>query len=248
MRTIIILFMLFFAACLYGDDFEIQEDSYFSPPRTKIIWSIASGISSGSANGFLGMNNGMAGDAELIRFVGRVKPGHRFFEYIWATFGINYNLYEYDTYMYETISEQLVMGIGIKLSDEGLLKHITPYLGAGGGYGAILERLGLDSDAPQMEAYDGAFYIQTGGIEFKLINTFTLFIEEKYIWGKILASKHNYIPYEYGDDEGRAYTDVPPDRSFSSNKMDLSQVLIKAGIRFYWGQNMFWMYPFFWEK
>ncbi len=35
------------------------------------------------------------------------------------------------------------------------------------------------------------------------------------------------------------HTGVPPEESFTRNKINLSQVLIKTGVRFYWSENMF---------
>ncbi len=194
MRILIIILLLTFTTVLYADDFENQEDSYFSPPRTKIVWSMASGMGFGSANGFLGMNNGISGDVELFRIIGSIKPENIFFKYIWMTFNLNYNLYENEgaPNMYEVLSEHLIMGIGLKLSDEGFLKYFTPYLGAGAGYGAVFHRTGLDSDTPEMNINDGVFYAQAGGIEIKLINNLSFFIEEKYIWGTIIQD-NNYI-------------------------------------------------------
>ena len=72
MVRITMLLLLFFVTTLYGTDFETQQDSYFGHVRTKIVWSGASGLSTGSANGFLGMKNGIAGDVELGKF-GTVK-------------------------------------------------------------------------------------------------------------------------------------------------------------------------------
>lgn len=245
MRKIIIFLILICTSKLYGANFETQKDSYFGRVRTKIIWSIASGLSTGSANGFLGLRDGFAGDAELLRFVGRIKPEHRIFEYIWMSLGFGYNLYEDDNNMYEVLTDQVCMGVGLKISDKGFWRNITPYIGGGAGYGAVFHRTGINSDDPEVTVNDGVVYLQTGGMEFKLFNTITLFVEEKYIWGTIL-DKRNYIPLEYEHDDWQE--NVPLEKSFARKEIDMHQFTIKAGIRFYWGQNMFWFFPFFWEK
>ncbi len=245
MKKIIIFLVLIFAVNLYGQVFETQEDSYFGHTRTKMIFSLALGLSSGSANGFLGLGNGFSGDLEYIRLVGRIKPAAWYIKYFFLTMGLSYNLYETDTSMYEIISDQFMAGLGFKMGNKGIWEDITLYLGGGAGFGLLLSRTGLNTGSVNMSDSDGAIYLQNAGIEYKLSDTITFFVEEKYMWGKI-PGNDNYIPDKYEHMGGN--NKIEPGDTFDRNLIDMSQITMKLGVRLYWGQNLFWFFPFFWEK
>ena len=145
------------------------------------------------------------------------------------------------------VGEQIIGGMAFNLADRGLLKRFNPYIGFGGGYGAAMVRFNIDTNDPDISADDGFMYVHAGGMEIKIADQFSIFIEEKYIWGTLKVNRDKSISSYYQHEETEIiYTEE--DLSFNKQTLNLNQILIKTGIRFYWGQDMFWMYPFFWEK
>ncbi len=250
-----ILIFILICTCLYAekededDNFITQRDSYFRSERTKLIWSIASGFGSGSAHGYRGLSSGWIADLELIRLVGEIKPENKFFKYFWLTFGANYTEYEDDHNIYELIYNKGCIGVGFQLQKQGFWEDIIPYFGGGGGFGIHMNKFGVDSSSPLKETGTWVFYMQVAGLEYRMTETVTFFIEENYTWGKLQSLSRedtNYIPDKYDYSNEREI--VSSDASFYKDDVTMRQLTIRAGFRFYWGQNMFWFFPFFWEK
>ena len=116
-KFLIILFIMYLINFIYADDFLPQNDSYFGERRTKIIWTLGSGVSSGSAYGYQEQQNGFTGDLELFRTIGRIKPENFLLKYIWLSGSIHYSLYEDDTsinefiFQYDTIPDDVIIKI-----------------------------------------------------------------------------------------------------------------------------------------
>ncbi|MDD5065493.1 MAG: hypothetical protein PHF84_00465 [bacterium] len=204
-------------------------------------------MSSGLADGYLGLHNGASYDIDWIRLTGKIKPANRIFENIWLNGSISYNLYEGEDVIHEILGLHLVLGAGFRMAESGFFGDMVPYIGAGAGFTGLFSRYQINSGSPVMEDNQGLSYIQQGGLEYRLTDTLVVFIEEKYIWGSIKRRK-NYIPDYYGDDSKGSDSSFDEEYTFDRNQIKLRQFTLKAGVRFYWGQNMFWFFPFFWEK
>ncbi len=234
MKKLTVLLFFIFMTTMQVAGFETQKDSYFSGGRTMIDWSLGCGLGSGSATGFLGMNNGTSGELEMFRLVGRIRPAGRFLEYVWLKWGISYDLYEDSNNIYEMMSEEISLGVGFNLAEKGFLKNITPYIGGGVGYGMIVHKRDILS-SPSSSMSDGILYMQSAGIECKVFDMVTLFIEEQFKWGSVLddAARENYIPSKYDNYSGNVLT-VQPGQNFDRKEIERNQLTIRAGLRFYW--------------
>lgn len=249
---------------LFADEFEVQEDSYFGDYRTKMIWTLGTGVGSGSAHGYLNINNGLTADIELLRIMGHIEPESRFFKYIWCSIGGNYNLYEYNNNLYELAFGRVTGGVGINIQKSGIWEKMVPYIGGGIGYGIHSSKFNVNA-AASTESGSWIFYLQVFGLEYRVTKNVAFFVEQNYIWGSlqsISGDNTTYIPDKYDDDyydnggddgdnngnSSSSSTSVPSHMSFVRNESDMRQLTVKLGVRFYWGLDMFWMYPFFWEN
>ncbi|MBU1077371.1 MAG: hypothetical protein KKH98_08775 [Spirochaetes bacterium] len=258
MRKVFLL-IIFLVTSSFGADFQPQHDTYFGPERTKIIWSLGSGLGAGSAHGYLGMNNGFSGELEFLRLVGEVDPENRYVKYLWLTLSEYYSLYEDENNFTEFILGQVNLGIGLNLNDKGVFKNVIPYFGGGMGFGMSRSSFDITSDDPYSVQGDWLTYSAVGGLEYRATKMIVFFVETKYLWGSLLSDMggedSNYIPDAYssdGDDSGGGnnsrYQQVADGYTFARDEVEIRQLTVRAGLRFYWGQDMFWFYPFFWEK
>ncbi len=255
-KILVVLVLLLFITFVQAEEFITQDDSYFGPSRTKIIWSISSGISSGSAHGYRDLNNGMNVGLELFRLVGNIRPESRFFRYVWLTILTDYNLYENDRNIYELLINQFYGGVGFNLENKGFFKNIIPYFGGGMGFGFHWNKFDINFNEPFTESGNWTFYMAVAGMEYNVSDRISFFMEANYLWGSLNSidkdEGSNYIPDEYDRDDKHNgnddYAEVPGNMSFSREEIEMRQLTIKAGVRFYWGLDMFWFFPFFWEE
>lgn len=244
-KTVIFLFFIC-TASLAADDFETQNDSYFSRMRPRLVWSLAAGAAAGAAGGYAGLRGGSSYGADWLRLTGSTLPENRFFHYIYLTGCVSYNLYEENGNIHEMLGSHGIMGIGLKISPEGFWNNIIPYAGAGLGYTHVFDRLAGNADYAEVFDTGGMSYVQQAGVEVRLAPRIAFFLEEQYTWADLTCNE-NYIPYvihnkDHWDER------LGASGTFDRNVIRLRQLTIKAGFRFTWGEDMFWFFPFFWEK
>jgi len=234
----IIIFLLLLINIGQADDFMTQKDSFFVPPRTRIFWTIGSGM--GLGNGF-GYGSGPmgAGEIELLRIIGRVKPEPLIFEYIWSSSTIEYGVYQDNTKIDEIFTAYTAMGLGFKLNNNTYPWKFVPYLGFGMGSCGVMNKREINTSDPEVNFEGGnLMYVEVLGLEWYLSRELSFFIEQSFMWGTILITDE-YIPSWHD-----VYESNINDGTFKKREIDLRYFKIYLGARFYWGQDMFWFFGF----
>ncbi len=245
----IFVFFVFIAAVNFGfgADFTEQKDSYFGYHKTKIFWTIGNGIKGGFSHGLV---NGLSASTKGFetRIKGYTKPANKYIQYIYTTINIDYNYYnnEQDKVKNEIFYTYSVFGLGIEL-----FNNFTVY--AGGGAGAVFEIdrynvTAVNSDDIVWKYNMGMTYVVNLGVEYYLSKMISLYIDEKYFYNSI-DDNSKFIPdklFSYSSaDQGEKIIDDGD--SFEKKSINFSELSFSIGVRFYWGQDMFW-FGSFWEK
>ncbi len=222
-----------FIATIWAYEFKTQKDSYFVPLRTKIFWTLGSGIGLGNGFGY-GSGTMGTGNIELVRILGKIKPQPFWFEYVWSMLAIGYGVYQDEEKIDELIPFYTVLGFGVKLNNKTYPWKFVPYTGFGTGIAAILNKKDIDTNNPQLDGEKcDLIYVEIFGIEWYISKEVAFFAEQRYLWGKVVVND-DYIPNMHD------LEDVTINNStFKKQELKIRQFNISIGVRFYWGLDIF---------
>ncbi len=244
----VLFFVFIWTGLVTGKSFITQKDSYFGYHRTKIFWTIGNGVSTGWSQGLI---NGLAALRRSFdtRIKGYVKPEKGYIKYFYMDIIGDYSLYEdiEQDNIHELLYLYSIFGLGFNIIDNTVL-----YGGLGAGRVLKIDRFGVSNPDNVIDTSDsGMTYVVNMGVEYYLSKMISIYIDEKYFYNRIKDTS-KFIPAKYDNyrwlDGSNVDAPVIDDGdNFNEKVVAFSELSFSIGVRFYWGQDMFWLGGF-WEK
>ncbi len=247
---IIIILLLYGWKEVKADRFLPQKDSYFGYRRARIYWKMAFGVDMGISYKTGSEITSVNRNVEM-RTIGGITPDNSLIKYFYNSININYNLYNNEVLdnKNEVIIFNVIYGVGFKIN-----RKLSLYTGAGGGMVFNIDRFNVSAENEKdiiVNFNRGRNYIGNIGLEYEITRLLSFFIDSKISYNEWVDDS-KYIPanienYEEINNSNFSYRIIDKGDSFKIVKDNTVQFNFSFGIRFYWGENMFWWLGF-WEK